>query len=338
MSQRTFGVDNPATPIDFRSGTGRTNSYPRIGPVVISEIMYHPVSDNDQLEFVELLNISANPVPLYDPAHPGNTWRMRGGIDINLPTGRTLAPGGRLVLVSFDPLANPSALATFQGTYGSGATLVGPYSGKLDNAGESIELLKPDAPQSEPGPDFGLVPYIVVDRIAYADRSPWPSSPDGTGDSLQRVVSSLYGNEPLNWAGAAPDPGSGGTSHPDIDGDGLPNSYEIQYGLDPNDGSDAVEDLDQDGVSNLHEYQSGTNPADPTSCLALTAGRTGGTVALSFTAMADRTYSVLYRSTVTSGSWSRLGDVPAGATRTVTLTDAPAMGQRFYLIVTPAVP
>jgi hypothetical protein len=42
MAQRTFGVDAPVSVAQFRAGTGKTNSYPRIGSVVISEIMYHP--------------------------------------------------------------------------------------------------------------------------------------------------------------------------------------------------------------------------------------------------------------------------------------------------------
>jgi hypothetical protein len=87
-------------------------------------------------------------------------------------------------------------------------TLAGPYVGKLDNNGEAIELLKPDAPETIPGPDFGLVPYIVVDRVVYGDASPWPVSPDGSGDALKKTVSNLYGNEPLNWQGGAPTPGT----------------------------------------------------------------------------------------------------------------------------------
>ena len=38
---------------------GAANSGPRIGPVVISEIMYNASSGNDDLEYIELLNITA---------------------------------------------------------------------------------------------------------------------------------------------------------------------------------------------------------------------------------------------------------------------------------------
>jgi hypothetical protein len=208
MSAHTFGVDNPPTTNEFRAGTGLTNVYPKVGPVVINEIMYHPAISNDALEFVELRNVTASPVPLYDLANPANTWRLRGGVDFNFPQGTTLPPGGYLVVVSFDPATDPQSLTAFQSTYGTGMTLIGPYSGKLDNSGEAVELRKPDAPQIIPGPDVGLVPYIVADRVVYSDVAPWPTSPDGTGHALKKVTSTLYGNEPLNWQGGAPTPGA----------------------------------------------------------------------------------------------------------------------------------
>jgi hypothetical protein len=220
MSARTFGVDNPMTTTQFRLGTGLTNAYPKVGPVVFNEIMYHPVSTNEVYEFVELRNITASAVPLYDPSHPANTWRIRKGVDFNFATGTTIPAGGYLVVVSFDPIADPASLALFRGTYGAAMTLAGPYTGKLDNNGEALELQKPDAPQSIPGPDFGLVPYIVADRVVYGDAAPWPASPDGIGDALKKVASGLYGNEPLNWQGGAPTPGAAnfaaGTNNPPV--------------------------------------------------------------------------------------------------------------------------
>ncbi len=50
----------------------------------------------------------------------------------------------------------------------------------------------------------------------YQDLAPWATSPDGTGHSLQRLTSSLYGNDPVNWTGAAPTAGlptSGGSTN-----------------------------------------------------------------------------------------------------------------------------
>lgn len=48
----------------------------------------------------------------------------------------------------------------------------------------------------------------------------------------------------------------------DNDSDGIPDSWEIDYGLDPNAPADALEDLDNDGYNNLEEYKGNTSPQD----------------------------------------------------------------------------
>ena len=46
----------------------------------------------------------------------------------------------------------------------------------------------------------------------------------------------------------------------DIDGDGIPNSWESDNGLDPDNSDDGAEDTDADGLTNLEEYQNNTDP------------------------------------------------------------------------------
>jgi hypothetical protein len=46
----------------------------------------------------------------------------------------------------------------------------------------------------------------------------------------------------------------------DSDADGMPDQWELLYGLDPNDAADAEGDLDEDGISNLSEWLAGTIP------------------------------------------------------------------------------
>jgi hypothetical protein len=193
---------------------GYTNAGPKVGPVVFSEIMYHPPDlpgnvDDQADEFLELYNISAGPVQLFDPAFPTNTWQLQLGVSFNFPTNLTLAASNYLLVVSFDP-ANPMLLSAFQARYGlsTNTLILGPYHGSLTNGDGSVGLFKPDAPAT------GTVPYILVDQIDYSNTAPWPALADGAGASLQRQRPSEYGNDPINWLAAAPSAGGpypGGT-------------------------------------------------------------------------------------------------------------------------------
>ena len=46
----------------------------------------------------------------------------------------------------------------------------------------------------------------------------------------------------------------------DFDSDGMPNAWELQYGLNLFDPNDAQTDSDSDGVDNLTEYLQGRDP------------------------------------------------------------------------------
>lgn len=49
-------------------------------------------------------------------------------------------------------------------------------------------------------------------------------------------------------------------SNVDSDGDGIPDNWEVAYGLNPMSAADAGQDADGDGFTNLQEFQLGTNP------------------------------------------------------------------------------
>ena len=51
-----------------------------------------------------------------------------------------------------------------------------------------------------------------------------------------------------------------GTPYVDTDKDGMPDAWEIKYGLNPNDPSDAVQDCNGDGYTNIEKYINGINP------------------------------------------------------------------------------
>jgi Bacterial TSP3 repeat len=49
----------------------------------------------------------------------------------------------------------------------------------------------------------------------------------------------------------------------DSDGDGMPDAWEVQYGLNANNGADGALDADQDGYTNLEEHLNLSNPTQP---------------------------------------------------------------------------
>ena len=175
------------------------NLGPKVGPIVIAEIHYHPPdradgSDNSDDEYVELQNLTASAVPLFDPDVATNTWRLRGTVDFNFPPQLTLPAAGILLIVSFDP-ADPVRTSRFRARFNVPPTvpLLGPFAGNLDNASGDVKLDKPGAPIN------GGVPRILVDRVQYADQSPWPPGADGTGLTLQRIIAAAFGDDPANW-------------------------------------------------------------------------------------------------------------------------------------------
>ncbi|HMO65522.1 MAG TPA: lamin tail domain-containing protein, partial [Verrucomicrobiota bacterium] len=329
---------------------GAPNAAARVGPVIFNEIHYQPMTllasgptEQPAEEFLELHNLSAAPVPLFDPAAPTNTWRVSAGVDFTFPPGVTLPAGGFAVLVRFNP-ADAAQAAVFRANFGvpDGVPLFGPFSGRLANEGEELRLERPDTPQGPGRPDAGFVPYVPVDRVHYAPAAPWPAGAAGTGASLQRRQPGLYGNDPAHWLAAAPTPGRPTTPPAnDRDGDGMPDDWEILHGLDPDDPSDALLDADGDGVPNVLEYLSGTDPRDAASFLRVDIAReTGGTV-LFFRAVAGRSYTLLHRDAVSDGRWRRLLDVPAAfVNRDLRVPDLTAKGaaERYYRLVTPALP
>ncbi|MCH8923385.1 MAG: hypothetical protein IIA67_09600, partial [Planctomycetes bacterium] len=170
------------------------NAPPKVGPVVFNEIMYNPPVGSDEVEYIELRSISDRDVPLFDPQFPVNTWKITGGVDVVFPVGITLRPGQLVLVTSTTPerfLQNHSVP--------SETIVVGPFSGRLDNAGETVRLRKPGKPD-----EFGPAPMILVDEVSYDDRAPWPLEADGLGTALRRLQIDQYGNDPINWTDSLP--------------------------------------------------------------------------------------------------------------------------------------
>jgi hypothetical protein len=184
----SFGIhETSAGILDFTAlatvTLGEANAAPRAPQVAINELHYHPVDAGD--EFLELFN------PGTLPANIGG-WQVDGLADVfgqadyEFPVGTVVPPTGFLVLTRNDPTAFRT-----QHNVPASVPVLGPYGGALSNAGETVRLRKP-LPR-DPG-------VILVDRADYNDRAPWPVEPDGDGNSLERIDSSAFGNDPQSWA------------------------------------------------------------------------------------------------------------------------------------------
>jgi len=225
--------------VDFVAESANTplanNALPKIGPVVINEVMYHPLNDTD--EFIELYNNSGTAVLLYDSAHQANTWKLGGGLDFVFPGGLSIPAYGYLLVV------NTSA-AAFRTRYGvpPSVQILGSYTGLLDNAGDNVKLYRPGDP--DPLPPYE-VPYYLVDWVDYTNATPWPTPPNGLGSSLERLSLTAYGNDVVNWY-AGPDEGTPGrvngtadVTPPRVvtatapDGDSIHLTIEFNEGVDP---------------------------------------------------------------------------------------------------------
>ena len=143
--------------------------------LVISEIYYNPAGTAEGHEFVELHNTTSNPIDI-------GGYTFLTGIAFTFAPGSSIAPNGRVVLA-----ANA---AEFEAAFGFAPTSL--FSGTLSNSGESITLVNPT--------------NTVVDQIIYSDAAPWPTSPDGGGDSLVRVATGLAPDNPAAWAAGTPTP------------------------------------------------------------------------------------------------------------------------------------
>lgn len=203
--------------VTFGASTlGQTNSAPWEAPVILSEIMYHPPDvivnnlpwNDTENEFVELFNRSSQSMPLFDPARPTNTWRLKGGIDFVFPPSITLPAGGVVLIVNFDPTLNPTQTAAFKAKYGvaGNPTILGPYQGNLANDSDRVSIEMPDTPLTT-GPTTEI-PYVLEDQIDYSDHGGWNSGADGLGFSLTRSDLAGFGNDSLKWTAAPPTPGS----------------------------------------------------------------------------------------------------------------------------------
>lgn len=188
--------------------------------LVVSELNYHPLSDDDAVEFIELMNISDDTIDLRGVEF------MRGiTFDFDQNDTRSiqvLAPGERIVLVGKS--------ADFSIDH-PGIPIAGEFIGDLSNTGENITLLAADG--------------STIRDFRYNDKLPWPTSPDGEGFSLVLVAPDENPDHQLaiSWRPSTTSGGNPTTSdaipfsgdpNADLDADGMTALLEYALGTDDN--------------------------------------------------------------------------------------------------------
>ena len=169
---------------------GAANPGPRIGPVVIREIMYEPIGNNENLEYIEVFNAGSTAEDL-------TNWTIDDAVSFTFPAGVTLGPDESVVVVGFDPANQGKSRALRQAYwYLGGSRLAGPWTGRLDNAGEPIVLYRA-IPASDPQ---NPMPQVLEDRVTYSSAAPWPTDAAGEGAALRRVDPFAFSNDAANWS------------------------------------------------------------------------------------------------------------------------------------------
>jgi hypothetical protein len=154
--------------------------------IVLNELHYNPASSTDAEEFIELINADSVAIDV-------SGWRLAefGSPGCTFPAATLLAPGAFLVCAK-----DPAALQAATG-------YLTPHSwgvnDSLSNGGEPVTLLNASG--------------AVVDRVVYADSSPWPNgggSPDGHGPSLELVNPGVDNAAGQNWHASLTENGTPG--------------------------------------------------------------------------------------------------------------------------------
>ncbi len=113
--------------------------------------------------------------------------------------------GGYVVFTSHD--------TAFRALYGGDRFVGGQFPGGLSSSGEQVQLLHGST---------------VVDEVTYGSVAPWPTTPNGTGPSLELLDPALDNAAPASWA-ASTNSGTPGLRN-SVSGGGPPRAVRSTRG------------------------------------------------------------------------------------------------------------
>ncbi len=167
---------NPASPNDpdgSRADIGAYSFFFVPAAVVINEINYNSAAGFDTGDWVELYNATGSEVDL-------TSWIFKDSDDTHefiFPDGTKLQPGGYLILCR-----DSARFAEFRPGIGD---YIGDFNFGLSSSGELARLF-----------DAG---GKIIDSLTYGIDIPWPSGPNGSGQTLELVFPFRDNAKPVNW-------------------------------------------------------------------------------------------------------------------------------------------
>jgi Lamin Tail Domain/CotH kinase protein len=167
---------------------GALNSAIKVSQIVINELMYNPISLDDDDQYVELYNRGGSAVNI-------GGWTLADGISYTFPSNTVIAPDSYLVVAR-----NSAQLLTKYPNLNANNTL-GNFGGKLSHNGERVALTIPDTITNTNGAiiQTDLI-HIVVDEVTYGTGGRWGQWADGGGSSLELTDPHSNHRLPSNWA------------------------------------------------------------------------------------------------------------------------------------------
>jgi hypothetical protein len=168
---------------------GATNAPIRVSDIVINEIMYNPISLNDDDQYVELYNRGSNAVNLAG-------WQFVSGITFAFPSNAIVQPDSYLVVAR-----NASRMLANYPNLNAG-NLIGNFSGKLSHHGERLALAMSDTTvtTNQSGPPQTNTIHITMDEVTWGTGGRWSQWSAGGGSSLELIDPHADHRLAPNWA------------------------------------------------------------------------------------------------------------------------------------------